>query len=273
VGGNFSNAINIRGYNVQFQNRMGFRVGGPVSEYGVTLGGALDSINYERLEVVRGPSSLLYGIGVLSGIVNIIPKRPLAENQYKLQASVGNDGYQRFTAEATGPLTKSLRYRVALADEERGHWTDYRDKDLEFFVAQLEWQPWESFNIIAEYQKANTRYGGIGDQYIYDNLSDRSFGGNNRNEFNEQFNWARDLGTEDNKFRISGPDTYEERDEWDAYMESLRTPLPSSFRINGRCAAAVFQQIFSCFVTSALSPRVHRTVRSLTLSPSLSLSL
>ena len=218
VGGNFSNAINIRGYNVQFQNRMGFRVGGTVSEYGVTLGGALDSINYERLEVVRGPSSLLYGIGVLSGIVNIIPKRPLAENQYKLQASVGSDGYQRFTAEATGPLTESLRYRVALADEERGHWTQYRDKDLEFFVAQLEWQPWDSVNILAEYQKATTRFGGIGDQYIYDNLSDRSFGGDNRNEFNEQFNWARDLGGLGNDFRISGPDTYEERDEWDAYV-------------------------------------------------------
>jgi iron complex outermembrane recepter protein len=218
VGGNFSNAINIRGYNVQFQNRMGFRVGGTVSEYGVTLGGALDSINYERLEVVRGPSSLLYGIGVLSGIVNIIPKRPLAENQYKLQASVGSDGYQRFTAEATGPLTDTLRYRVALADEERGHWTDFRDKDLEFFVAQLEYQPWDSVNIIAEYQKANTRYGGIGDQFIFDNLSDRSFGGDNRTAFNEQFNWQRDLGGVPNTYRITGPDTFEERDEWDSYV-------------------------------------------------------
>ncbi|MGY8718373.1 MAG: TonB-dependent receptor plug domain-containing protein, partial [Verrucomicrobiia bacterium] len=117
--------MSIRGYNVQFQNRMGFRVGGTVSEYGVTLGGALDSLNYERLEVVRGPSSLLYGIGVLSGIVNIIPKRPLAENQFKINASIGSDGYQRFTAEATGPLTKNLRYRVAIADEERDHWTDF----------------------------------------------------------------------------------------------------------------------------------------------------
>lgn len=218
VGGNFSNAINIRGYNVQFQNRMGFRVGGTVSEYGVTLGGALDSLNYERLEVVRGPSSLLYGIGVLSGIVNIIPKRPLAERQFKTTVAVGSEGYQRFTAEATGPLTNNLRYRVAWADEERDHWTQYRNKDLEYFVAQLEFQPWDSVNILAEYQKANTRYEGIGDQYIYDNLSDRSFGGNNRNAYNEQFNWARDLGGLGNDFRISGPDTYEERDEWDAFV-------------------------------------------------------
>ncbi|MDA8528475.1 TonB-dependent receptor plug domain-containing protein [Opitutaceae bacterium] len=218
VGGRFSNAVSIRGYNVQFQNRMGFRVGGTVSEYGVTLGGALDSLNYERLEVVRGPSSLLYGIGVLSGIVNIIPKRPLAENQFKINAAIGSDGYQRFTAEATGPITKNLRYRVAIADEERDHWTDFQNKDLEFFVGQLEFQPWKTINILAEYQKSNTRYEGIGTQYIYDNLSDRSFGGENRNAFNEQFNWARDLNGAPNTYRISGPDTFEERDEWDSFV-------------------------------------------------------
>lgn len=220
VGSRFSNAVNIRGYNVQFQNRMGFRVGGTVSEYGVTLGGALDSLNYERLEVVRGPSSLLYGIGVLSGIVNVIPKRPTADHRYKFNASVGSDGYQRFTADASGPITKSLRYRVAYADEERDHWTDHRTKDLEYFVAQLEFQPWDSVNILAEYQQASTEYTGIGDQSLFDNLGDRSFGGAGtaRNEFNEQRNWTRDVGGFGPEYRVTGPDTYETRDEWDALV-------------------------------------------------------
>ncbi|MCF3652047.1 TonB-dependent siderophore receptor [Synoicihabitans lomoniglobus] len=219
LGGSFSNAISIRGYNVQFQNRMGFRVGGTVSEYGVTLGGVLDSLNYERLEVVRGPSSLLYGIGVLSGIVNIIPERPLPEQKTTLSASMGNFGFKRFTAETTGPLAASwipgdLRYRIGLAQEEREHWTDFRTKDLDYLVGQIDYSPWSSTNIFLEYQRANTRYGGTGTQYLYDDLSGIAYGGELRNEFNEQYNWSRDFSGVGPEYRISGPDTFEERDEW-----------------------------------------------------------
>lgn len=219
VGGRFSNAIGIRGYNVQFQNRLGFRVGGTVSEYGVTLGGVLDSLNYERLEVVRGPSSLLYGIGVLSGIVNVIPKRPLPRQQVTLSTSFGNFEFQRHTAEITGPISADwipgdLRYRFGYAREERGDWTDFRTKDHEYFVAQLEFQPWRSTNLLLEYQFGDTRYGGIGARYVYDNLDERSFGGAFRNQFNEQIAWAREYGGRGPAYRITGPDTFEARDEW-----------------------------------------------------------
>lgn len=218
VGSRFSNSINIRGYNVQFQNRMGFRVGGTVSEYGVTLGGILDSVNTERIEVVRGPSSLLYGIGVLSGIVNVVSKRPSPVQQTKLSMAVGSEGFRRYTVENSGPLTRSFRYRVAYANEHRDHWTDFAQKDLEYMVAQVDFQPWRSVNLFAEYQYGDTRYEGIGDQFIYDNLDDRSFGGDRRNAYNEQYNWARDLGGEDSAFRITGPDTYDQRKEWNALV-------------------------------------------------------
>lgn len=218
VGNRFSNSISIRGYNVQFQNRMGFRVGGTVSEYGVTLGGILDSLNSERMEVVRGPASLLYGIGVLSGIVNVVPKRPLAEKQSKLNYSVGSEGYNRFTFETAGPLSKVLRYRVGYADESRDDWTDFRTKSLEYFVGQLDYQPWDAINIFMEYQSGDTSYTGTGPQYIFDELSERSFGGDLRNEYNEQVNWARDVGGVGAEYRVSGPDATQERQEWNTLV-------------------------------------------------------
>lgn len=230
LGGNFSNAISIRGYNVQFQNRMGFRVGGTVSEYGVTLGGILDSLNYERLEVVRGPSSLLYGIGVLSGIVNVIPKRPLPVQKTTVALSTGNFGYQRYTVETTGPLGASwvpgdLRYRLGYAREERGDWTDFRTKDLEYYVAQLEYEPWRSTNLFLEYQHGDTRYEGTGTQFLYDDLSAVAYGGSLRNEFNEQTNWSRDVGDVGPGYRYTGPDTYEDRTEWNFLANLDLTPL------------------------------------------------
>lgn len=230
LGGSFSNAISIRGYNVQFQNRMGFRVGGTVSEYGVTLGGVLDSLNYERLEVVRGPSSLLYGIGVLSGIVNIIPERPLAEQKTTLSASMGNYGFQRFTVETSGPVGRSwipgdLRYRFGWANEERGHWTDFRTKELDYLVAQLDYSLSSKLNLFLEYQQGDTRYGGTGTQFLYDDLSGIAYGGELRNEFNEQYNWSRDFSGVAPGYRISGPDTYEARDEWNFLANLDLQPL------------------------------------------------
>lgn len=76
VNGLFDNAIILRGFNVPFQNRDGFRLGGLIPQYGTIMGGIIDTSNVERMEVVRGPNSLLYGIGALSGMVNVIPKRP-----------------------------------------------------------------------------------------------------------------------------------------------------------------------------------------------------
>ncbi|MCF3652050.1 TonB-dependent siderophore receptor [Synoicihabitans lomoniglobus] len=225
LGNRFSNAINIRSYNVQFQNRMGFRVGGTVSEYGVTLGGILDSLNYERIEVVRGPSSLLYGIGVLSGIANVVGKRPLPEHRFAATTSFGSFGFQRHTIEDTGPITDKLRYRFGYAHEERDDWTDFRTKQLDFFVGQLEFQPNSIIDLLIEYQRGHTHFGGTGTQYLYDDLNARSFGGALRNEFNEQINWARDFGGMGPEYRYTGPDTYEEREEWNLLANLDITPM------------------------------------------------
>lgn len=137
VGGRFDNGTIIRGFNVPFQNRDGFRYGGLIAQYGVVLGGIVDTTNVERMEVVRGPNSLLYGIGVLSGIVNIIPKRPLSAPSQSLSVGMGSEGYLRGTLDVTGPLSDDflggqLNYRFATAWEERDDWTDWRGKELNY---------------------------------------------------------------------------------------------------------------------------------------------
>ncbi|HSH09996.1 MAG TPA: TonB-dependent receptor plug domain-containing protein, partial [Oceanipulchritudo sp.] len=91
-GARFANVVYIRGLSTPYQNRMGFRYGGlivtPNSD--IVLGGLLDSANIERIEVVKGPNSLLYGVGVLSGIVNVIPEKPLSEPHYEFSIMGGS---------------------------------------------------------------------------------------------------------------------------------------------------------------------------------------
>lgn len=216
LGGRFDNVILIRGFNVPFQNRDGFRYGGLIAQYGTILGGIIDTSNVSRMEVVRGPNSLLYGIGVLSGIVNVIPERPLSVASQEAKVSVGNQGYFRTSVDVTGPLVEDwgggeLSYRVAGAFEHRDHWTDFQEKDLEYYVGQLQYQN-ERWNIFLEGQYADQAFQGVGDQFIYDNLN-AAINQNFRNEFGEQFNWTQEFGGKPQSYRITGPDTHHSRIE------------------------------------------------------------
>lgn len=228
IGGRFDNGTIIRGYNVPFQNRDGFRYGGLIAQYGVILGGIVDTTNVERMEVVRGPNSLLYGIGVLSGIVNIIPKRPLSASAQRATIGVGSEGYLRGTVDVTGPISDTflggqLNYRFATAWEERDHWTDWRGKELEYYVGQLQWNN-DKMTILLEGQYADQNESGIGAQHIYDNTF-AAYDQNARNEFFEQFNWTKDLGGHPESYRVTGPDTYHNRRETNILANIDITPI------------------------------------------------
>ncbi|MGC9451476.1 MAG: TonB-dependent siderophore receptor [Oceanipulchritudo sp.] len=219
VGAVTNNSITIRGFDVPFQMREGFRIGTSVSNLGVVLGGTIDPVNVDRMEVVRGPGALLYGLSVLSGIVNVIPKKPHNEFETSVSASAGSEDYLRYTLDTTGPILRmeksklgELNYRLAYANEERGDWTMFRETEKEVYVAQLEYRPVQKISLFAEYSKADTTVHGIGDQFVYDGLFD-AVNTQFRNEYNELSNWARVYGDKGPDFRWSGPDTYYNRDE------------------------------------------------------------
>lgn len=278
-GSRYANVVYIRGLSTPYQNRMGFRYGGLVvtPNSGVALGGMLDSVNMERMEVVKGPNSLLYGVGVLTGIVNVIPRRPLDEPRYTFSVKAGNNDFFRSEGDITGPIFKdkkygNLNYRIAGSYEEKGDWTDFRQERTEYWVAQLEYQPTEWAKIFLEYQDGYSRTDGIGSQWIYDDIR----GAKNsefRNEYDEAYAWARHDGTieglrvlEPNGFdaqvkytdqngnagsqpgflqtgtafeggalpdsyRITGPDTYSDRDEQN-FLADLELYPMENFTIN-----------------------------------------
>jgi outer membrane receptor for ferrienterochelin and colicins len=53
-------------------------------------GGQFDLANTERIEVVYGPASALYGTNAVSGIINIITRKPEKPNSGYLSGSLGN---------------------------------------------------------------------------------------------------------------------------------------------------------------------------------------
>ena len=100
---------------------------------------AVDDI--ERIEVIRGPMSVLYGAEALGGVVNVITRAPGAERWHLgvmgegsiAQGGRGGDGF-RTALHADGPLAAGLRLAVNVSDVRReavASRADARISDLE----------------------------------------------------------------------------------------------------------------------------------------------
>ncbi|MEM7062492.1 MAG: TonB-dependent siderophore receptor [Cyanobacteria bacterium P01_B01_bin.77] len=93
--------------------------------------------NLERVEVLRGPASVLYGESQPGGVINLVTKRPLSEPYYNLQLQGGNREFISPSIDLSGPLTDDgrLLYRLnALYRQEQG-FHDYDNNFERFFIA------------------------------------------------------------------------------------------------------------------------------------------
>jgi len=275
--GNFrNNAISIRGFNVPFQQRNGFRIGGFIPTWGVNLGGITDAVSMERIEVVRGPQALLYGISVLSGIANIIPKYPLSEQRQEVTFAVGSDDYYRGTLDVTGPtLVDNLNYRAFAALQEEGNWTDFRDESKTYAGLQLEYRPVDWIRLFTDFQYADTRVEGISTQFVRDTINAFTNDDELRNEFGEYIDWARDpaYGDRPDSFRWSGPDTYYEREEWnwllDLEIEPLENLVFKSGLLMGEQEIEEFQVRMNTVTNEEGSLKLRQAMRSGAIDPSI----
>lgn len=76
-------------------------------------------VNIERVEVVKGPASAMFGNSIPGGIMNRVTKKPLAENRKAINFTTGSYNTLRATADFTGAVNekKTLLYRLNLGYE------------------------------------------------------------------------------------------------------------------------------------------------------------
>lgn len=126
---------------------------------------ATDTVNIDRVEVVRGPSALLYGVGNFGGVVNYIPKRPLESRSSELTFGIGSDGWKRGALDTTGPLPWGFGYRLTAATEKADHWTKSRDSEQYFVSPVLKWNFWKT-RILLDLEYGTAKDTGTGFQSV-----------------------------------------------------------------------------------------------------------
>ncbi len=81
----------------------------------------VDAFATDSIEVLKGPTSVLYGSAPPGGMVNQVAKQPRSKPETVLRARIGSDALRELAVDSTGPLSKDVDYRViALARERDG---------------------------------------------------------------------------------------------------------------------------------------------------------
>jgi len=115
-------------------------------------------LDVQRIEVVKGPQSALYGRTAFAGALNYITKRPANELEAKVDVEGGNGNKQKIFALVSGPLfTEALRGRVAaLYDDWDGSYknseypgTGISGRRFRSLQGGLVWDPTDNLEIYA----------------------------------------------------------------------------------------------------------------------------
>lgn len=96
----------------------------------------------ESIEVIKGPSSILYGQSGPGGLINMVTKKPTANNIFNLGIDVDQEGSSRLTLDAGGAITEdeSLRYRANLVKQDVTYQREYQNgeqRERERFLGAL----------------------------------------------------------------------------------------------------------------------------------------
>ena len=78
-----------------------------------------EPVALDRIQYLRGPSSVLYGDGSPGALINLVLNKPLPVRRVDVSGSVGSLGFGRLSADATGPLNaaRTVRYRLIASGE------------------------------------------------------------------------------------------------------------------------------------------------------------
>ncbi|WP_296270960.1 TonB-dependent siderophore receptor [Pseudomonas sp. UBA6323] len=149
----------IRGFNATDYGygllRDGLRVQG--NRYDTTS----EPYGLERVEVFRGPTSILYGENAPGGLVNLVSKRPTAASQGEVQLSYGSNDRRQLNLDVSGPLNASgnVLGRVVMVGREADTQVDHV-QDNRIYIAPsltLNFDDFNSLTLLSTYQKDRTK--------------------------------------------------------------------------------------------------------------------
>jgi iron complex outermembrane receptor protein len=117
----------------------------------------IEPFNLERIEVLHGPASILYGQASPGGIVDLVSKRPTLEPYHEMFVSTGSYGRVQGGVDLSGPIDKDKEwlYRIVASGYDVGSQVDHTGYQRVSIAPSLTWRPTNDTTITFQgtYQK------------------------------------------------------------------------------------------------------------------------
>ena len=225
---------------------------------GVYITGSIDDYDLndvERIEVVKGPQSALYGRNTYSGAINIITRSPGEEFGARAKVEIAEDNQYEVSASISGPFTDTIAGGIAVRHYEMGGYTknlfdgqDIGEQESNSVSGVLEFTPSDALSIRARAYYAErddgqpamtvTRY--FDNNCFFDNGS--LYGGNGRyfcgvvQPLPINTDWpvqVPDQRDTDDRTQLSVTVQYDFNDAWSLTSITGYNDLESEFVIDG----------------------------------------
>jgi len=134
--GNSGDAFLIRGFQTNNILLDGIELG----TFNLGLNSSFREIaNIERVEVLKGPASVLYGTLEPGGIVNVVTKQPLAFPSYEVELQAGNFEFLRPSIDFSSPLNSdgTILYRLNAVYQTADDFREFEQGIERIFVAPV----------------------------------------------------------------------------------------------------------------------------------------
>lgn len=117
--------------------------------------------NIERVEVLKGPSGMLYGGGQPGGLINYVTKKPRFVSNHEVAVFGGADSLLGFFGDSTGSITDdTLAYRVGAFYQNVKPFRNNTDETNTLLSLGLTWAPTVTSELIFQYDYIDQDLGG-----------------------------------------------------------------------------------------------------------------
>ncbi|NIJ35872.1 iron complex outermembrane receptor protein [Sphingopyxis panaciterrae] len=147
----------VDGFNVRGLDALQFRDGmRDIFSYYASI--TSDPYNFSRVEIVRGPASVLFGQGSIGGIVNLVSKTPDFTTRGELSLVYGSDDRKEVLGDVNVALAGNLAVRFVGRARDADTYVDHVPDDRVMFAPSIRWQPTPDTDVVLTglYQEDDT---------------------------------------------------------------------------------------------------------------------
>ncbi|WP_374525022.1 TonB-dependent siderophore receptor [Sphingopyxis sp.] len=147
----------VDGFNVRGLDALQFRDGmRDIFSYYASI--TSDPYNFSRVEIVRGPASVLFGQGSIGGIVNLVSKTPGFDTRGEINLVYGSYDRKEVLGDVNLALADNLAVRFVGRARDAGTYIDHVPDDRVMFAPSIRWQPTPDTDVVLTglYQEDDT---------------------------------------------------------------------------------------------------------------------